>query len=100
MTSAILYRNALLAGAGHRCQIVTFNYAPDGDKHVVTNEQRGRIHPDVRILNLFDWYRARNTVDPAGRREPNISELDEPGRSEEHTSELQSRFDIVCRLLL
>src|SRR5207249_9378143 len=23
-----------------------------------------------------------------------------PGRSEEHTSELQSRFDIVCRLLL
>src|SRR5437868_12348062 len=24
----------------------------------------------------------------------------EPRRSEEHTSELQSRFDIVCRLLL
>src|SRR5699024_12360163 len=24
----------------------------------------------------------------------------EPGRSEEHTSELQSRFDLVCRLLL
>src|SRR5699024_11732786 len=23
-----------------------------------------------------------------------------PGRSEEHTSELQSRFDVVCRLLL
>src|SRR5207249_10640594 len=23
-----------------------------------------------------------------------------PGRSEEHTSELQSRFDLVCRLLL
>src|SRR5207249_5313498 len=30
--------------------------------------------------------------DPAG--------LIEPTRSEEHTSELQSRFDIVCRLLL
>src|SRR5699024_9568280 len=26
--------------------------------------------------------------------------LNNPGRSEEHTSELQSRFDIVCRLLL
>src|SRR5207249_6574466 len=28
--------------------------------------------------------------------------IDEPGadRSEEHTSELQSRFDLVCRLLL
>src|SRR5207249_12326802 len=25
---------------------------------------------------------------------------DLPGRSEEHTSELQSRFDLVCRLLL
>src|SRR5699024_12812540 len=31
------------------------------------------------------------------------SEIHEPGsghRSEEHTSELQSRFDLVCRLLL
>src|SRR5699024_12708522 len=26
--------------------------------------------------------------------------LTEQGRSEEHTSELQSRFDLVCRLLL
>src|SRR5699024_11945078 len=26
--------------------------------------------------------------------------VDEPERSEEHTSELQSRFDLVCRLLL
>src|SRR5207249_8850254 len=25
---------------------------------------------------------------------------DDPTRSEEHTSELQSRFDLVCRLLL
>src|SRR5699024_12866701 len=25
---------------------------------------------------------------------------DKPSRSEEHTSELQSRFDLVCRLLL
>src|SRR5699024_12505843 len=26
--------------------------------------------------------------------------MDKTGRSEEHTSELQSRFDLVCRLLL
>src|SRR3712207_7984068 len=32
--------------------------------------------------------------DPAG------CELDRPGRSEEHTSELQSRQYLVCRLLL
>src|SRR6266536_4817393 len=30
------------------------------------------------------------------RRRPGIA----PGRSEEHTSELQSRVDLVCRLLL
>src|SRR5699024_12591594 len=28
------------------------------------------------------------------------SRINRPGRSEEHTSELQSRFDLVCRLLL
>src|SRR5207249_7376317 len=29
-----------------------------------------------------------------------FSRRDSPPRSEEHTSELQSRFDLVCRLLL
>src|SRR5690625_6306455 len=29
-----------------------------------------------------------------------MSQMDEPGRSEEHTSELQSRGHLVCRLLL
>src|SRR5438067_7997836 len=32
-------------------------------------------------------------------RSPELG-LDLPQRSEEHTSELQSRFDLVCRLLL
>src|SRR5699024_1904500 len=32
--------------------------------------------------------------------EPEISPITEDTRSEEHTSELQSRFDLVCRLLL
>src|SRR5690349_9732261 len=31
---------------------------------------------------------------------PNVVQLGAPGRSEEHTSELQSRRDLVCRLLL
>src|SRR6266513_3219682 len=34
---------------------------------------------------------------PASRR---FSSRASSGRSEEHTSELQSRFDLVCRLLL
>src|SRR5438067_10718674 len=29
-----------------------------------------------------------------------VDDPDAPARSEEHTSELQSRFDLVCRLLL
>src|SRR5207249_6907612 len=45
---------------------------------------RASAHPELRALRL-----ARR---PALRRGPH--------RSEEHTSELQSRFDLVCRLLL
>src|SRR5699024_12070603 len=33
-------------------------------------------------------------------QEDHQAELDRQVRSEEHTSELQSRFDLVCRLLL
>src|SRR5207249_7673054 len=37
--------------------------------------------------------------DPGAAAAVDLSKLD-AGRSEEHTSELQSRFDLVCRLLL
>src|SRR5699024_11417666 len=33
-------------------------------------------------------------------RIPNLKDVKVEDRSEEHTSELQSRFDLVCRLLL
>src|SRR5699024_11467970 len=36
----------------------------------------------------------------AARHQAQPSRGPPPGRSEEHTSELQSRFDLVCRLLL
>src|SRR5437868_9899655 len=36
----------------------------------------------------------------SGRRAAVVAGEDHEGRSEEHTSELQSRFDLVCRLLL
>src|SRR5207249_9569316 len=46
----------------------------------------------------------RSTVlarcDDAGPIRPDAGHLDHDGRWEEHTSELQSRFEIVCRLLL
>src|SRR5699024_11550867 len=46
----------------------------------------------------IDW----NAVDhiPVWRYEESPEIMLEENRSEEHTSELQSRFDLVCRLLL
>src|SRR5699024_11556164 len=43
---------------------------------------------------------ARTCDDLADDRVPEQLSDDEQARSEEHTSELQSRFDLVCRLLL
>src|SRR5712692_4960798 len=37
---------------------------------------------------------------PAGRSSPNTGTARPISRSEEHTSELQSQFHLVCRLLL
>src|SRR5437868_12329051 len=48
--------------------------------------RRQRPPPDARVRDLHV-----TPVQPDRRR---------PRRSEEHTSELQSRFDLVCRLLL
>src|SRR6266849_5016752 len=43
------------------------------------------IQLGLGLVNLLCWYRSRDLA---------------MGRSEEHTSELQSRVDLVCRLLL
>src|SRR2546429_4259070 len=45
----------------------------------------------VSIIEAFDDAHPRMTAAEAGQR---------TGRSEEHTSELQSRLHLVCRLLL
>src|SRR5687768_17991553 len=39
-------------------------------------------------------------ITPAGAKQPKIDPLRYQQRSEEHTSELQSRLHLVCRLLL
>src|SRR5207249_5347740 len=49
----------------------------------------GHLHPDEAGVAV------------GGRRDAHLAALrGELQRSEEHTSELQSRFDLVCRLLL
>src|SRR5699024_11756205 len=59
------------------------------------------IHPSaLRQIHLkfFSFPAAPTRVlGPEGRAVLGHAQL---GRSEEHTSELQSRFDLVCRLLL
>src|SRR5699024_11845324 len=47
------------------------------------------ISKTIRLLNKQDYYALKK-----------LTNLPMIGRSEEHTSELQSRFDLVCRLLL
>src|SRR5207249_6565403 len=44
--------------------------------------------------------RAATMVETLRAQYPEQVVLVDAGRSEEHTSELQSRFDLVCRLLL
>src|SRR5207249_5095858 len=58
---------------------------------------RGRFLRDRVIVEArkIDFER-RAGAGPAGHADGAAV----PGRSEEHTSELQSRFDLVCRLLL
>src|SRR5690606_39863817 len=46
-----------------------------------------------RTLNLTNWHDFLNVLNQAGFRSGKM-------RSEEHTSELQSRENLVCRLLL
>src|SRR5690349_24996079 len=61
---------------------------------------------EIYTLSLHDalpiWYRARSFVRRRRRiaRSPATDDRQARVRSEEHMSELQSRRDLVCRLLL
>src|SRR5207247_6383130 len=56
---------------------------------------RAELHP--RNAVRFDAHAARHAPSPHGYGERVLAAC---ARSEEHTSELQSRVDLVCRLLL
>src|SRR5699024_11774670 len=63
-----------------------------------------KIKPDLCIV--LESCPADDTFEPEWlsqtglKRGPMLRDMDTTFRSEEHTSELQSRFDLVCRLLL
>src|SRR5699024_11741406 len=78
-------------------------------KNIYTKINNGTAtHIDVHKFaietgkTLADSFNKYITVEslPDGRMYYNIAERILNPRSEEHTSELQSRFDLVCRLLL
>src|SRR5437868_8709196 len=62
--------------------------------------RRSRGHQLDGATSQSHWHRPKRILpDPIERRiETRKNHV--PFRSEEHTSELQSRFDLVCRLLL
>src|SRR5216684_4540282 len=67
-----------------------FGVGPHVAKRVLTI---ANVDPNLRVKNLNDEQigRLRDVLDKEAKVE---------GRSEEHTSELQSRLHLVCRLLL
>src|SRR3712207_8879987 len=60
-----------------------------------TSGDQANLGRRSKLKRPFDWLGSRPFARGAGR-----SSSLPPGRSEEHTSELQSRQYLVCRLLL
>src|SRR5699024_2881269 len=50
------------------------------------------------LITLAPWVTPRTRLLPSGHSSPRTNDHQALPRSEEHTSELQSRFDLVCRL--
>src|SRR5438034_4465957 len=76
-----------MAGSPQRPRLSVFRSL----KHVYA-----QIVDDSRGVTLA----AASTMDPELRVQAKGKKKSEAGRSEEHTSELQSHSDLVCRLLL
>src|SRR3712207_7821858 len=71
----------------------------DGATHPRNTAATRDRFPRCRCADCIEPYRAVPTFDKPCRF-PSVVPLSSPHRSEEHTSELQSRQYLVCRLLL
>src|SRR5439155_23794440 len=63
----------------------------------------GRLHPlalETRREDIPSWEYHSGSVDAPQRLQGSLTRCGASTRSEEHTSELQSRGHLVCRLLL
>src|SRR5438094_3359015 len=80
----------------HNNELYTFPYTTLFRSHIGRAQHRLRSHPRKVVAvqrDVQDPHRHVHAIDPAHG-------LGNPLRSEEHTSELQSPYDLVCRLLL
>src|SRR5699024_11982055 len=73
-----------------------FNDPPPTEIYTLSLHDALPISPLRGHRSLLGGLRPRHRAAPGHRR----ATAGSVGRSEEHTSELQSRFDLVCRLLL
>src|SRR5207249_11932874 len=93
-----LFRSLREVGAGRAAGRVFLRAPPGGVLRAVLLPEE--LRPARCALAPARWrYRAGARGDGAAHRWPH-ARAPVPPRSEEHTSELQSRFDLVCRLLL
>src|SRR5205807_5402535 len=69
--------------------------------HSIPESHALAIHTSAgTVLHTGDWKIDPTPVTGPPTDERRLRELGEAGRSEEHTSELQSPCNLVCRLLL
>src|SRR5437868_9879242 len=71
-----------------------FPYTTLFRSHAGSHRKPGASREAIRKCRAAEWRRNLRGIRIHQRR------LQARSRSEEHTSELQSRFDLVCRLLL
>src|SRR3982751_5677755 len=62
---------------------------------MIRRPPRSTLFPYTTLFRSWHSGRGRTAAGTSGMGQPQLH-----GRSEEHTSELQSRSDLVCRLLL
>src|SRR5690606_39689143 len=88
-----LVEPAPVVGASIEALFDNLKLPEDGTRHRTRRELRGRDTQEA-LAYLPNWIASLDSTD--ARYEHHLLE----GRSEEHTSELQSRENLVCRLLL
>src|SRR5699024_11572636 len=89
-------------------EVVKHELKPDKDMRIMRGQFEDLLQgqsDDYIFFELTDAYAQHEAMNRLKKRYPNAMSLEYVAlenrqRSEEHTSELQSRFEIVCRLLL